>query len=100
MVGTFPLLELPVGDADKGLGTMHVHALRHVMVAEPPRLAGAFAAIDLADPTVDAEHVTLMLHACTASLHGTVRDAAGGAIAHAGGGLCIRRHARRGNRGR
>jgi hypothetical protein len=56
---------------------------RHVVIAEPPRLAGAFAAIDLADPTVDAEHVTLVLHACTASLHGTVRDAAGGAIAHA-----------------
>ena len=27
--------------------------------------------------------MTLVLHACTASLHGTVHDAAGGAIAHA-----------------
>jgi hypothetical protein len=27
MVGTFPLLELPLGDASKGLGTGHVHAL-------------------------------------------------------------------------
>ncbi len=26
MIGTFPLLELPTGDASKGLGTGHVHA--------------------------------------------------------------------------
>jgi hypothetical protein len=76
---TAPVLSDASGHFDLGVQRI----ARHVVIAEPPRLAGAFAAIDLADPTVDAEHVTLMLHACTASLHGTVRDAAGGAIAHA-----------------
>jgi class 3 adenylate cyclase len=76
---TAPVLTDASGRFDLGVQRI----ARHVVVSEPPRLAGAFAAIDLADPTVDAEHVTLMLHACTASLHGIVRDAAGGEIAHA-----------------
>lgn len=76
---TAPVLSDANGRFDLGVQRI----ARHVVISEPPRLVGAFAAIDLADPTVDAEHVTLMLHPCTASLHGTVRDAAGGAIAHA-----------------
>jgi len=76
---TAPVLSDASGRFDLGVQRI----ARHVVIAEPPRLAGASAAIDLADPTVDAEQVTLMLHACTASLHGTVRDAVGGAIAHA-----------------
>ena len=34
MIGIFPLVELPVGDADKGLGTGHVHAFLPIWLQE------------------------------------------------------------------
>ncbi len=56
---------------------------RYLLVAEKPSLSGASYLIDLRDPTAKAEEISLVLHACSAVVHGTVRDAAGGTIAGA-----------------
>jgi hypothetical protein len=58
------------------------HGDRFVIAADKAGAIGASAELDLGDPTAPAE-VTLMLHACTATVHGTVRDASGGVIARA-----------------
>lgn len=57
----------------------------YVVTAEMPRLTAAFARIDLRDPllTPASDRLQLVLHACKASIHGTVFDSAGGAIAGA-----------------
>ena len=57
-------------------------ATSYVVVAEKPKLVGAVLAIDLRYPTPVTPHddLRLVLHACTASLRGTIRDDAGGVI--------------------
>jgi hypothetical protein len=92
--GAAPVVSDAGGHFDLGVQRI----ARHVVVAEPPNVIGVAAAINLADPTVDAEHVVLALHACTSTLHGLVRDAAGGPIAHAAG--CCQRIGRLGDRHR
>ena len=57
-------------------------AMAYVISADAPHATGAVLAIDLRvpDPTED---IVLVLHPCDASIHGTVRDVSGGAIAKA-----------------
>lgn len=58
-------------------------AAAFAIVAEMPMRAPAIATVDLRDPRTDSEDVHLVLHACDASLRGTIRDAAGGIVPHA-----------------
>ncbi len=57
-------------------------ATSYIVAADMPRLTGAFLRVDLrnsmASPPADQLH--LVLHACESSIHGTVRDSAGGVI--------------------
>jgi len=55
-------------------------AASYTVAAESPKLTAAVARVDLRDPLTKSEQLTLMLHACSASLHGTIYDTAGGAI--------------------
>ncbi len=55
----------------------------YVVIAEKPGLTAALETIDLRDPTEDPGDLHLALHACEASLHGTVHDVAGGVVAKA-----------------
>ena len=54
----------------------------YVLVAEMPRLTGALASIDLRDLTANPppDQLRLILHACDASIHGVIHDAAGGVV--------------------
>ncbi len=54
----------------------------YVVVAEMPRLTGALLSIDLRDPlaTPPPDQLRLVMHACDASIYGTVRDSAGGVV--------------------
>jgi len=52
----------------------------YLIVAEMPRLTSAIESIDLRDPTRPVDQLRLALHACDASIHGTIRDSAGGVI--------------------
>ncbi len=60
-------------------------ASEYVVVAEAPHVAGAAEAIDLRDSELapPPDQLRLVLHSCTASIHGTVSDASHNAIASA-----------------
>ncbi|HEY5927162.1 MAG TPA: sigma-70 family RNA polymerase sigma factor, partial [Kofleriaceae bacterium] len=51
--------------------------------ASAPRRASAMLDVDLRNPLVRSDKLELSLGACDAAMHGTVRDASGGAIAKA-----------------
>ncbi len=57
----------------------------YVVAAAMPHLTGAVQQLDLRDSTAapPPDQLRLVLHACDASIHGTVRDTAGGVIAGA-----------------
>ncbi len=75
-------IELPRVVADAGgrfdLGVLP--ADRYLVIAEKPQAAATSLLVDLRDPTVKSEQLALVLHACEASVHGVVRDIAGGPI--------------------
>jgi hypothetical protein len=75
-------IELPrvVTDATGRFDLGVLPADRYLVVAEKPQTAGTSLLVDLRDPTVKSDQVALVLHACEASIHGVVRDAAGGPI--------------------
>lgn len=58
-------------------------AAEYVVVAEAPHRTGALDKVDLRDPLLvpAPDQLRLLLHACDASIHGTIRDTAGGVIA-------------------
>jgi hypothetical protein len=60
-------------------------ATTYVIAAEAPRVTGASKAIDLRDSKLapPSDQLRLVLHPCTASIHGTVSDASHAAIASA-----------------
>jgi len=57
-------------------------AAAYVVVAMMPRLTGVLHQLDLRDSTASPppDQLRLVLHACDASIHGTIRDSAGGVI--------------------
>lgn len=64
-------------------------AASYVVTAELPKLTAALHVVDLRDVTVSPppDQLRLVMHPCDAAIHGTVYDAAGGAI----GGASISR---------
>jgi hypothetical protein len=50
------------------------------LIAEVPHGTGTAIGVDLADRTLDAEKLRLIVHACDASLAGVVRDVSGGGV--------------------
>ena len=58
-------------------------ALMYLVTADAPGLTGVARPLDLGDPTVQTDQLRLVLHPCVASIHGTIRDSAGGVIAGA-----------------
>ena len=58
-------------------------ATRFAVIAEKPKLSPAATWLDLNNPKTPTEDLHLALHACDASIHGTIRDAGGGVISHA-----------------
>jgi len=64
-------------------------AATYAVTAEMPKLTAALERIDLRDPIASPafDQLRLVLHACTASIHGTVLDSAGGPI---GGAVLVR----------
>jgi hypothetical protein len=60
-------------------------ATTYVVAGDMPHVTGAVETIDLRDPirTPPPDELRLVLHACTASIHGTVTDASHGVIASA-----------------
>jgi Carboxypeptidase regulatory-like domain/PDZ domain len=54
-----------------------------VVAADAPHLTGVAKSIDLRDPTLVADKLTLVVHACDASIHGTIHDNGGGVVAKA-----------------
>lgn len=60
-------------------------AMRYLVVAEKPTITGATLAVDLRTPTAQPapDQLRLVVHACDASVHGTIRDSSGGVIAKA-----------------
>jgi hypothetical protein len=58
-------------------------ATTYVVSAEVPRLTAAVANLDLRDPATKPEELRLIVLPCEASLHGIVRDVAGGTVPHA-----------------
>ncbi len=55
----------------------------YTLVAEAPRWTGATIMVDARDPTLRTDDLHVLLHACVASIYGTVRDAAGGVVPRA-----------------
>jgi protocatechuate 3,4-dioxygenase beta subunit len=55
-------------------------AAKYVVTAEAQRLTAALTTIDLRDPTTTPDKLSLTLHPCDASIHGTIHDVAGGVI--------------------
>lgn len=79
MAGLAPELKV-VTDAAGGFDFgMHL-ATSYFVLAEAPHLTGTMAAVDLRNPTQTPEQLKIMLHACDASLHGTIHDAGGGVV--------------------
>jgi protocatechuate 3,4-dioxygenase beta subunit len=68
----------PSGQFDFGLQP----PAAYLVVAEVPRLTGALLSLDLRDPlaTPPPDQLRLVMHACDASIYGTVRDSAGGVV--------------------
>lgn len=58
-------------------------ATRYVVAAEKPSVTGATLAVDLRNPAAQPDQLRLVVHACDASVHGTIRDSSGGVIAKA-----------------
>ncbi len=60
-------------------------ATRYLVVAEKPAVTGATLAVDLRIPAAQPapDRLRLVVHACDASIHGTIRDSSGGVIAKA-----------------
>jgi protocatechuate 3,4-dioxygenase beta subunit len=81
MAGVMPELRV-VSDANGRFEFPPQLPLEYLVSAELPQRTTAFASVDLRSPA-SAEDLHLVLHACEASLHGTIRDAAGGVIPHA-----------------
>lgn len=52
----------------------------YTLIAEAPRLTSALQRVDMRDPLVVPDQLRLVLHACSTSIHGTIRDNAGGVI--------------------
>lgn len=55
-------------------------ASTYLVVADAPKLTGAAIELDLRDTTTNPGELRLVLHPCDASIHGVVRDSAGGVI--------------------
>jgi protocatechuate 3,4-dioxygenase beta subunit len=55
-------------------------ATEYVVIAEAPHATGATERVDLRDPTQRSDQLVLELQPCDASIHGTVRDQAGGIV--------------------
>jgi protocatechuate 3,4-dioxygenase beta subunit len=55
-------------------------ASTYLVVADAPKLTGAATEIDLRDSTAKPDELRLVLHPCDASIHGFVRDSAGGVV--------------------
>lgn len=68
-----------VGRFDLGMQV----ATTYVISAEVPRLTAAVTNLDLRDPATKPEDLRLIVLPCEASLHGVVRDVAGGTVSHA-----------------
>jgi hypothetical protein len=85
------LVVVPPAKTDtSGAFDLGVHpAATYVVSAEQPKLTAATLRVDLRDPTPSppSDRLKLVMHACTASIHGTVFDMAEGAI---GGATVVR----------
>jgi len=55
-------------------------ATTYMISASAPRATEAMLALNLADPSVLFDDLTLVVHSCDASVHGTLRDLAGGEV--------------------
>jgi hypothetical protein len=71
-----------ITDATGGFDFGAQPAAVYFVVAELPRLTGALQRLDLRDSTASPppDQLRLVLHACDASIHGTIRDTAGGVV--------------------
>jgi hypothetical protein len=58
-------------------------AIAFAVSAEATQRIGGLQWIDLRDPRTKPEHMTLVVHACEATIHGTVRDSGGGVVPRA-----------------
>lgn len=67
-------------DANGHFEFASVTPTQYFVIAEVDRATGATLPLDLRNPRVDPEKLRLVAHACTASIHGVVRDSAGGVI--------------------
>jgi hypothetical protein len=72
-----------ISDATGAFAFEQQPALAFSIGAEAPQLVATTQWIDLRDPKTKSDHVTLVLHPCEATLHGTVRDAGGGVVPRA-----------------
>jgi hypothetical protein len=72
-----------ISDASGAFAFLPQPAMAFALTAESPLRIGTQVWIDLRDPGSKSDHVTLVLHPCEATLHGTVRDAGGGVVPNA-----------------